>query len=91
MFYINIDNNRPGNDFYDGTLAHEFQHMIHWYNDRNEETWVNEGLAELAALLNGFDPGGADLAFTANPDTQLNTWGAEPGSNAPTTAARSCS
>lgn len=83
MFYINIDNNRPGNDFYDGTLAHEFQHMIHWYNDRNEETWVNEGLAELAALLNGFDPGGADLAFTANPDTQLNTWGAEPGSNAP--------
>lgn len=83
MFYINIDNNQPGNDFYDGTLAHEFQHMIHWYNDRNEETWVNEGLAELASALNGFDPGGADLAFMANPDTQLNTWGAEPGSNAP--------
>lgn len=83
MFYINVDNNQPGNEFYDGTLAHEFQHMIHWYNDRNEETWVNEGLAELASALNGFDPGGADLAFMANPDTQLNTWGAEPGSNAP--------
>ncbi len=83
MFYINIDNNLPGNAFYDGTLAHEFQHMIHWFNDRNEETWVNEGLSELASALNGFDPGGADLAFTANPDTQLNTWGAEPGSNAP--------
>ena len=83
MFYINIDNNLPGNEFYDGTLAHEFQHMIHWYNDRNEETWVNEGLSELASALNEFDPGGADLAYMANPDTQLNTWGAEPGSNLP--------
>lgn len=44
MFYINIDNNEPGTDFYDGTLAHEFQHMIHWHNDRNEETWINEGV-----------------------------------------------
>ncbi len=83
MFYINIDNNEPGTDFYDGTLAHEFQHMIHWYNDRNEETWVNEGSSELASALNGFDPGGAERAFLANPDTQLNTWGAAPGTNAP--------
>ncbi len=83
MFYINIDNNEPGADFYDGTLAHEFQHMIHWYNDRNEETWVNEGSSELAAALNNFDPGGADRAFMANPDTQLTTWGSEPGANAP--------
>lgn len=83
MFYINIDNNEPGTDFYDGTLAHEFQHMIHWHNDRNEETWVNEGSSELASALNDFDPGGADRAFTANPDTQLTTWGSEPGTNAP--------
>ena len=83
MFYINIDNNEPGTDFYDGTLAHEFQHMIHWHNDRNEETWVNEGSSELASALNQFDPGGSDRAFMANPDTQLNTWGSEPGTNAP--------
>ncbi|HID61581.1 MAG TPA: hypothetical protein EYP49_02370, partial [Anaerolineae bacterium] len=31
MFYINLDNARPGNDYYDGILAHEFQHMIHWH------------------------------------------------------------
>ena len=33
----------PTAAFYDGTLAHEFQHMIHWANDRNETSWVNEG------------------------------------------------
>jgi len=83
MFYINLDNNEPGTDFYDGTLAHEFQHMIHWHNDRNEETWVNEGSSELASALNKFDPGGSDAAFMSNPDTQLNTWGSQPGANAP--------
>ena len=29
MFYINLENARPGNDYFDGILAHEFQHMIH--------------------------------------------------------------
>ncbi len=76
MFYISADSNnaRPNTDFYDGTLAHEFQHMIHWANDRNEDSWVNEGMSELASYLNGFDPGGADAAYMAKPDTQLTTW-----------------
>lgn len=78
MFYINLDNNRPGTSFYDATLAHEFQHMIHWYNDLNEETWVNEGLSELAVQLNGMRRSGEsvrpDQVFAANPDVQLTTW-----------------
>jgi immune inhibitor A len=74
MFYINADNANVGSAFYMGTLAHEFQHMIHWYNDRNEETWLNEGMSELASLLNGFDPGGSDYSWAVRPDTQLNTW-----------------
>ncbi len=79
MFYINIDNVSPNSDFYNGVLAHEFQHMIHWYNDRNEETWLNEGFSELATYLNGFDVGGADYLFASAPDTQLNTWPSGPG------------
>lgn len=77
MFYISADsrNARPNSDFYDGTLAHEFQHMIHWANDRNEDSWVNEGMSELASYLNGFDPSGADYVFMMQPDTQLTTWG----------------
>ena len=74
MFYINIENQTINDDYYNGVLAHEFQHMIHWHNDRNEETWLNEGFSELAADLNGYDPGGFDGVFARNPDTQLNSW-----------------
>jgi hypothetical protein len=85
MFYLNIDPRLPSplrvnSDFYNGVLAHEFQHMIHWYNDANEETWMNEGLSELASFLNGYDVGGFDIAFSREPDTQLNTWPEGPGS-----------
>jgi immune inhibitor A len=78
MFYINLDNARPGNDYYDGILAHEFQHMIHWHTDRNEDTWVNEGLSELAAYLNSYDVGAADRIFSRTPDTQLTAWANDP-------------
>jgi len=73
MFYCNLGSAGPGDSYYDSTLAHEFQHMIHWYQDANEDTWVNEGFSDLAAQLNGFDPGHAFL-FLMQPDIQLNTW-----------------
>jgi immune inhibitor A len=74
MFYIAADKTQPNTSFYDGVLAHEFQHMIHWANDRNEDSWVNEGMSELAGHLNGFDTGGNEYAYAERPDTQLNTW-----------------
>lgn len=83
MFYINADNVIIGNDFYNSVLAHEFQHMIHWYNDRNEDTWLNEGFSELAGYLNGYGTGGAEMAFAMRPDTQLNSWPDEPGEAGP--------
>jgi immune inhibitor A len=83
MFFISIENVNVNDDFYNGVLAHEFQHMIHWYHDRNEETWLNEGFSELAAYLNGFDVGGADWAFAREPDLQLNSWPEGPGTAGP--------
>ncbi len=81
MFYINIENVTIGDDFYNGVLAHEFQHMIHFANDRNEETWLNEGCSELAMALNDrrhpgghYDVGGSDWAYVMAPDTQLTAW-----------------
>ncbi|MBN1954554.1 MAG: immune inhibitor A [Anaerolineae bacterium] len=79
MFYINIQNVTINSDFYNGVLAHEFQHMIHWHNDRNEDTWLNEGFSELASYINGFDPGGSEYSFARRPDTQLNSWPEGPG------------
>ena len=74
MFFINISNTFPGSPFYDGVLAHEFQHMIHWNVDRNEESWVNEGLSELAVLLNDLGTDGAQYFFIINTDIQLTDW-----------------
>lgn len=78
MFYINIGNTEPNTEFYDSVLAHEFQHMIHWYQDKNESSWVNEGLSELSMELNGFSTDGADMVFSDLPDTQLNAWSDDP-------------
>jgi len=64
MFYINSDNLQPGTDSYESVLAHEFQHMIHWAVDRDEDTWVNEGFSELASYLNGYAVRGIDHAFS---------------------------
>jgi hypothetical protein len=74
MFYINLDGMVPDEDFYFAVLAHEFQHMVHWQNDRNETDWLDEALAELACRITGFDPGTSDEAFLGQPDTQLNHW-----------------
>jgi immune inhibitor A len=74
MFLLNSDTIRLSDQFTYGVLAHEFQHMIHWYQDRNETSWLNEGFSELAVLLNGYNTGGFDFAFISNPDLQLNDW-----------------
>jgi hypothetical protein len=80
MFYVNLDAScddcvSPVNSsYYNGTLAHEFQHMIHWNNDRNEESWMNEGSSVLAEFLNDFDTGSLDEYFMRRPDTQLTGW-----------------
>lgn len=63
----------PGN-YFEATLAHEFQHMIEWNLNRDRDVWVDEGCSEIAMYLNGYDIGGAEQAFRANPDTQLNAW-----------------
>jgi len=83
MFILSADNARLEEEFTYGVLAHEFQHMIHWYRDRNEETWLNEGFSELAAFLNGYDPGGFDYIFSINPDHQLNDWPTDSSATTP--------
>jgi len=83
MFLINADNVYLWEDYIYGTLAHEYQHMIHWYTDKNEETWLNEGFSMLAELINGFDPGGFDYSYINNPDLQLTDWGTNVGGNGP--------
>lgn len=73
-FMLNADTIGLNEVFTYGVLAHEFQHMIHWYQDMNETTWLNEGFSELATLLNGYYTGGFDRLYLMNTDIQLNDW-----------------
>jgi len=74
LFYINPEYEQPGSASYDATLAHEFQHMVHWFADTNEDAWVNEGASELAMHLCGYSRDNRIQAFAHNPDIQLTTW-----------------
>ena len=80
MFYIS--SSEPLSDAYTyGTLAHEFQHMIHWYQDRNETSFLNEGFSELATFLNKYDNGYFDQVYTSDPDLNLTDWLGSTGDN----------
>ena len=59
-----------------GTTAHELQHLIHYHYDRNEETWVNEGLSEIAAKICGYGLGNPGL-YLDNPGVSLVEWNSE--------------
>ncbi len=83
MFMLNADNIRLSQKFTYGVLAHEYQHMIHWYRDRNETSWLNEGFSELAAFINGFYEFGFDSFYLANTDIQLNDWPNSPNTTTP--------
>jgi hypothetical protein len=84
MFYLSADYTRPDSVYTYGVLAHELQHMIHWNIDRNESSWVSEGLSELAVELNGYDTGGFTFYFAIDPDIQLNFWpGNDQGDSSP--------
>lgn len=63
-----------GSPAYRALLTRQFQRLIQWNHDRNEERWVKEGLAELAVRLNGLDPGGLERAYLEHPDTSLTAW-----------------
>ncbi|MFI7672568.1 choice-of-anchor J domain-containing protein [Actinophytocola sp. NPDC049390] len=42
---------------YEGTFAHEWQHLLMYYTDPFEGNWINEGLSDWAQTLTGYvDP-----------------------------------
>ena len=41
-------------NLYEGTFAHEYQHLLEYYQDPAEVSWVNEGLSDFAQTLVGY-------------------------------------
>jgi len=61
---------------YEGTFAHEFQHLIHRDVDFDEYSWVNEGCSTLAEYVcgYGFSPGHISEYLYWFWDTSLTIW-----------------
>jgi immune inhibitor A len=74
MIYINSIATVPGDQSFNLTLSHEFQHMIHWHMHPHDNAWLNEGMSMLAEDINNYPPGDEVSAYLDLPDTQLNTW-----------------
>ena len=77
-----------GSESYLGTLAHELQHAVHWSVDPSEDTWVNEGLSELAVRSLGL-PSLPFAAYLRDPSVSLVHWPESIGSSLPNYAAGS--
>ena len=61
-----------------GTLAHEFQHLIHWGHDGDEETWLDEGLSGYAELISGYPEIDRTMVpeFLSAPGINVTEWDA---------------
>ena len=76
MIYMDSKDGDPSNtSSFFGTLAHEYQHFIHYNYDPNEDTWVDEGMSGLARYVCGYGPQVSHVtAFCQAPTTSLTTW-----------------
>jgi immune inhibitor A len=80
--YIRSNLIRPGRlptqQSYLEVLAHELQHAIHWRGNSSEDTWVNEGLSELAVTVAGYGgnniPPASIRRFLRTPTVSLIHW-----------------
>jgi hypothetical protein len=47
---------------YEGTFAHEYQHLLESYEDTDEVSWINEGVSDWAQSLTGYVDPKVDVA-----------------------------
>lgn len=72
MLYV--DAHDPSSEYHIGVLAHEFQHLIHWRYDPEEEGWANEALSEVCMILCGYYTDKRHVeTFLKHPDRALVT------------------
>ena len=68
--------NVPRPFLYEGVFAHEYQHLLHADIDPDEEAWVDEGMADLAAFLCGYMKDNSHVTYYMmyHPYTALTFW-----------------
>jgi len=72
--------NRP--NLYDGTTAHEYQHLIHADYNPTDPSFMNEGCSTFAEMVVGYAVDwGSINSFLATPDNSLTEWEDQSGIN----------
>lgn len=74
MLYIDISPSDVESDEFFATIAHEFQHLIHFYHDSEEYSWLNEGCSQITTYLCGYGHPRQLEAFLKAPDNSLVAW-----------------
>ena len=60
------------------TIAHEYQHILRYFRDNNEATWLDEGFSMYTEHYIGWDAGRSQVVnFLTHPNVQLNQWVAD--------------
>ena len=72
IIYINTGSIPVSSQTYVEVLAHELQHAVHWNADESEESWVNEGLAELAIAISGKESASIRRFLRSGPTSLVN-------------------
>ena len=73
LIYLNMRQLEIGSELYFGTLVHELQHLFQWNLDKNEATWFNEGLSQLAEFYAGLETVSAE-PYLEQPAIRLDRW-----------------
>ena len=70
---VHVNSTDPGSPYMLGVMAHEFQHLIHFVADPNEESWINEAMSELAMSVSGYEDTGNLHGYLSDPAAPLET------------------
>ncbi|MEW6711128.1 MAG: hypothetical protein AB1403_14970, partial [Candidatus Riflebacteria bacterium] len=74
MLYVDISPADIESDELFATIAHELQHLIHFYHDADEYDWLNESCSQICTYLCGYGHPRQLQAYVKNPDNSLLAW-----------------
>ncbi|MEI6797086.1 MAG: hypothetical protein WCK39_09500, partial [Methanomassiliicoccales archaeon] len=61
---------------YEGTVAHEYQHLLHAFLKPTDPLWINEGFSKYAGMLCGYGvPVTSIASYLYTPSNSLTIWG----------------
>ncbi len=83
MVYMNSDVHRPGHPSFDGVLAHEVQHFLHFVRHPQQDSWLNEGASELAMALAGHPQTAPVRSYLHRLETPVTGWAIRPSDAVP--------